>query len=36
MQNPQDLESPLAMVQRLQQATSAHDLDRLVDCFAGD
>lgn len=36
MQNPQDLESPLAMVQRLERATTAHDLDRLVDCFALD
>ena len=26
-------ESPLAMVQRLAEATNAHDLDALVDCF---
>jgi ketosteroid isomerase-like protein len=31
-----DLESPLEMVQRLAQATTAHDLERLVDCFAVD
>src|SRR5438309_1084985 len=36
MLTAEDLESPLAMVQRLEQATSAHDLERLVDCFAVD
>ena len=36
MPTARDLESPLEMVQRLQQATSAHDLERLVDCFAVD
>ena len=36
MQSAQDLESPLVMVQRLEQATTAHDLDGLVDCFAVD
>ncbi len=36
MQNHQDLGSPLAMVHRLEQATTAHDLNGLVDCFAVD
>lgn len=36
MQSTQDLESPLVMVRHLEQATTAHDLDRLVDCFAVD
>src|SRR4051794_24035588 len=30
------VETPLAMVQRLQEATTRHDLDALVDCFAAD
>ena len=28
--------SPAAMLDRLTSATNAHDLDRLVDCFAAD
>ncbi len=28
--------SPAAMLDRLASATNAHDLDRLVDCFASD
>src|SRR4249919_1418571 len=35
--NPADSNvSPFAMVDRLEKATNAHDLDALVDCFAAD
>lgn len=34
--HPQAATEPLAVVQRLQAATNAHDLDALVDCFSAD
>ena len=31
-----NIDSPLAMVDRLAMTTNAHDVDALVDCFAAD
>ena len=36
METTRHQEEPAAMIERLCQATNAHDLDALVDCFAPD